>query len=230
MTAAEEGARELGRERLRAVTSSTIGLGDQIYDSIGEAIVDGRLAPGERLSDRVLAEELGVSRTPIREALQRLEWLGLVEMSPSRFTRVTELSAELVASTVEYADLQAGVALRLAMRRMDDSQLDEAIVLLDRMIAATDQEDAEALALESRLFVDHLTTHSGNPVFARMQHQVALLVARSIGQAPALLGTHEFPGECYRQMRAAMQERDADAAERWFRAQHDQSAVVPTAD
>ena len=59
-------------------------LGDEVYARLGEAILDGSLAPGERLRDHDLAEWLGVSRTPVREALQRLERVGLVEVSPHR--------------------------------------------------------------------------------------------------------------------------------------------------
>src|SRR6478752_2512141 len=62
-------------------------LGDEVFARLGEAILDGQLAPGERLRDHELAQRLGVSRTPVREALQRLERTGLVEVSPNRYTR-----------------------------------------------------------------------------------------------------------------------------------------------
>ena len=65
-------------------------LGDEVYALLGEAILDGRLPAGERLRDQELAERLGVSRTPVREALQRLERTGLVEVAPNRYTRVSD--------------------------------------------------------------------------------------------------------------------------------------------
>ena len=66
-------------------------LRDSAYDSLCNAIVSGTLAPGERLHDAQLCRWLGLSRTPIREALIRLEEEGLVELAPQRFTRVTGL-------------------------------------------------------------------------------------------------------------------------------------------
>lgn len=206
--------------RLGRLEAEDHALGDRVYASISGAIVDGLLAPGERVSDKELAEALGVSRTPVREALQRLSWAGLIEVSPSRYTRVTEVTEEMIASTLEYTGLQAGIALQLALRRMDDAQLAETIALLDRMIAASDADDADDLMLASRLFVGYLTRLSGNPVFGRVMHEASLLTERNLRQARPVIGTREFRRDCYRKMRAAMLARDADAAEHWFRVQH----------
>src|ERR671935_2998859 len=63
-------------------------LRDRAYAALRDAIVDGTLAPGERLRDQELCEWLGLSRTPVREALARLEDDGLVETAPQRYTRV----------------------------------------------------------------------------------------------------------------------------------------------
>src|SRR4051794_41863305 len=64
-------------------------LRDRAYHALRDAIVDGTLAPGERLRDAELTRWLGLSRTPVREALARLELDGLVETPPPRVTRVT---------------------------------------------------------------------------------------------------------------------------------------------
>src|SRR3954471_15602780 len=66
-------------------------LRERAYLALRDAIVDGTLAPGERLRDVELTRWLGLSRTPVREALARLELDGLVETAPQRFTRVTPL-------------------------------------------------------------------------------------------------------------------------------------------
>ena len=76
-------------------------LAERVFDIIGEAIVSGRLAPEERVNDKELASALGISRTPVREALQRLTWVGLVEMSPSRYTRITPITDKSVETTIE---------------------------------------------------------------------------------------------------------------------------------
>lgn len=69
-------------------------LRDQVYDSLKKAIVTLELAPGQRIMDKELAAEFGVSRTPVREALKRLEDEGLVESLPGSQTRITNIQLE----------------------------------------------------------------------------------------------------------------------------------------
>ncbi|GGM36137.1 GntR family transcriptional regulator [Microbacterium saperdae] len=207
------------QESLGPLAAGTV-LSDRVFETVSDAIVSGRIPGGQQVSDKSIAEALGISRTPVREALQRLAWLGLVEVSPNRYTRVTEVTDEMVSSTLEYTGMQAGMALQLAMRRMDDAALQEAVAMLDRMIAASDADDADDLMLAARMFVGFLTRESGNRLFATVMHESSLLVARNLRQSSTLIGTATFRGECYRQMRAAMLIRDADAAELWFRRQH----------
>jgi DNA-binding GntR family transcriptional regulator len=67
---------------------------DQVYDALLDAIYTGQLQPGEKLNDAELATWLGVSRTPIRQALQRLESQGVVETEANRWTRVTPIDLD----------------------------------------------------------------------------------------------------------------------------------------
>src|SRR5690606_3454106 len=75
---------------LTPITTSDAALGDVVYSVLGTAIRDGVLPAGRRLRDVEVAEALGVSRTPVREALQRLARIGLVEVSASRYTKVAQ--------------------------------------------------------------------------------------------------------------------------------------------
>jgi DNA-binding GntR family transcriptional regulator len=106
----------------RAATRRTL-LRDQAYAQLRDAILDGTLEPGEQLKDVELAEWLGLSRTPIREALARLEEYGLVETKPNSYTRVAPLSASDArdAFTV-YAALEA-LAASLGVPRLDETDL-----------------------------------------------------------------------------------------------------------
>src|SRR6478752_3496650 len=133
-------------------------LGDEVYARLGEAILDGRLAPGERLRDQELAEWLGVSRTPVREALQRLERAGLVEVSPHRYTRVSHPNQQ--NDTVELVAFNMGLAVRMASARADGDALGLALERLDDVIAASRANDPEALALASHAFFSVVTRAS----------------------------------------------------------------------
>lgn len=65
---------------------------EEVYNTLLNWIMDGELRPGEKLLDKELAENMGVSRTPVREAIRRLEDKGLIESSANRWTRVAEVS------------------------------------------------------------------------------------------------------------------------------------------
>jgi biotin operon repressor len=77
-------------------------LRDVVYDKMLAAIVDGTLEPGERLNDDALCSWLGVSRTPVREAITQLHGIGLVEIEANRFTKVASLDDDLYAEAAQF--------------------------------------------------------------------------------------------------------------------------------
>jgi DNA-binding GntR family transcriptional regulator len=105
-------------------------IGEQLCDRLEEAIIDGRLAPGERIHADDLAEHFGVSRIPIREALRALQANGWLEIHPRRETVVPMQTAEELADLFEVRLLIDVEAARLAADRRgeDDVRLLEAIV------------------------------------------------------------------------------------------------------
>jgi DNA-binding GntR family transcriptional regulator len=106
----------------RATASRTL-LRDQAYARLRDAILSGTLEPGEQLRDSELAEWLGLSRTPIREALARLEEYGLVETKPNSYTRVAPLSAQDARDAfIVYAALEA-LAASLGVPRLTGDDL-----------------------------------------------------------------------------------------------------------
>jgi DNA-binding GntR family transcriptional regulator len=93
-------------------------LRDTAYARLREAIVDGVLAPGEALHDEELCGWLGLSRTPVREALRRLQDEGLVDMAAQRYTRVAELTVRDVHEVVPLLAAVHGLATELAVPRL----------------------------------------------------------------------------------------------------------------
>lgn len=107
----------------RPDTARTL-LRDQAYGRLRDAILDGTLEPGEQLKDAELAEWLGFSRTPIREAVARLEEYGLVETKPNSYTRVAPLSARDARDAFPvYAALEA-LAASLGVSRLAEADLE----------------------------------------------------------------------------------------------------------
>ncbi len=125
----------------------SVPLRDQAYRVLLEAIVSGRLAPGARIRDQDLADELNLSRTPVREALQRLADEGLVEARPRSHTQVTPLDARVATDAFSVVAALHALAARLALpawERADTQRLIAANALLADALATLDPAGAVA--------------------------------------------------------------------------------------
>ena len=99
-------------------------LRDDAYRAIRDAIVDGTLAPGERLNDGDLTEWLGVSRTPVREALARLERAGLVQTKPGRHTIVSPVDVRAARNALSVTGAMFELAVREAIPHLSTADFD----------------------------------------------------------------------------------------------------------
>jgi DNA-binding GntR family transcriptional regulator len=101
-------------------------LGDQVYAIIWERIISGQLGPGDKLSDLRLSEDLGVSRTPVREALHRLAQNGIVRNESRRGFFLASFSSQDVAEVYDIRTALESLSVRLALPHLADAELDEA--------------------------------------------------------------------------------------------------------
>ena len=99
-------------------------LREVVSEALRQAIKDGVLKPGERLMEIQLAEELGVSRTPIREAIRKLELEGFVVMVPRRGTYVADISLKDIAQVFEIRSALEELAAGLAAERITPDELE----------------------------------------------------------------------------------------------------------
>ncbi len=120
-------------------------LRDVVFENLREAIVEVKLSPGQRLMEFQLADQLGVSRTPVREAIRKLELEGLVIMLPRKGAYVANMSLKDVIDVLEIRASLEGLAAYLAAERMTD----EDILKLEKIAEDFDQgkenEDLETL-------------------------------------------------------------------------------------
>lgn len=107
-----------------------------VYDTIREAILSGRYAPGQRLMADGLAQELGTSRMPVREALHRLEVAGLVSITPHRGAIVSELSRAEIVEIYHIRAVLEGLAARLAAPHLVAGDHARLNALIDEMVSA----------------------------------------------------------------------------------------------
>jgi len=119
-------------------------LSNQIYAVLKEMIADHRFQPGARLNIESIARELDVSRTPVWEAVRRLEQEGLVENIPNRGVFMSALTAEKVLDLYAVREVLEGMAARLAAARIDDRALDRMSECLQMQREVVAQQDLVA--------------------------------------------------------------------------------------
>lgn len=98
-------------------------LRDVVFENLREAILEGKLKPGQRLMEVQLAEQLGVSRTPVREAIRKLELEGLVVMLPRKGAYVANMSLKDVIDVLEIRAILEGLAASLAAERINPEDI-----------------------------------------------------------------------------------------------------------
>lgn len=103
---------------MRLVMDEYLPLRDVVFNALRESILHGELKPGEHLVEVTLAQQLGVSRTPIREAMHKLEQEGLVKMMPRRGARVASISEKNVHDVLEVRKALERLAAELAVARI----------------------------------------------------------------------------------------------------------------
>jgi DNA-binding GntR family transcriptional regulator len=137
-------------------------LREVVFDTLRDAIISGVLRPGERLMETPLAEELGVSRTPIREAIRKLELEGFVVMFPRKGAYVAGISLKDIADVFEVRAAMEALAVGLAAERITPEELEE----LERVIVCKkeiiDEGDISRFVESDMKFHDALYRASRN--------------------------------------------------------------------
>jgi DNA-binding GntR family transcriptional regulator len=137
-------------------------LREVVSETVREAIVNGTLKPGERLMEIQLAEELGVSRTPIREAIRKLELEGFLIMVPRRGTYVADISLKDINEVFEIRTALEVLAAGLAAERITGEELEQLERLLVQIGEYIDAGDTDRIVEADGLFHDILYKASRN--------------------------------------------------------------------
>jgi DNA-binding GntR family transcriptional regulator len=195
-------------------------LSDEVYATIGAAILDGRLRPGQRLRDVELAAQLGISRTPVREALQRLERFGLVEIAVGRYTRVSEPDERLRRETADLTVYFMGNALRMSLAVCSDEQQASLLAAADAVVAAAAAGDRLRLFDASVTMFEGVTRATANTVFIGVMRETALAIQRNLREWNAFLDEPLTRPESYADLRDCIARRDGDGAEQALRVIH----------
>ena len=153
-------------------------LRDAVHDRLRDAIVDGTLAPGEVVRDTELAEWLGVSRTPVREALLRLGGTGLVRAAPGRSTVVAEIDLDEVREAHTVVATMHRLAVAEAVALLTGDHLDRMRAANARFAAAVAAHDAGAALAADDAFHAVAVEASANRALASVLDQFGPVVRR----------------------------------------------------
>ncbi len=137
-------------------------LREVIFNTIREAIISGELKPGERLMEVQLAEKMGVSRTPVREAIRKLELEGLVEMIPRKGAHVAEVSVKDIMDVLELRSTLDGLATELAAERITDDEIKELKHIYSQFVSYVEKDNLPGIVKKDVEFHDVIYRSSRN--------------------------------------------------------------------
>ena len=129
-------------------------LREVIFTTLREAIIVGELKPGERLMEVQLAQKMGVSRTPIREAIRKLELEGLVEMLPRKGASVADLSVKDIMDVLEVRANLDALASSLSATRITEEEIKELKHIQNQFVSYVEKENVQGAVKKDVEFHD----------------------------------------------------------------------------
>jgi len=203
----------MGEKRLLPVNlDSYKPLRELVLEAIREAIKNGTLQPRERLMEIQLADDLGVSRTPVREALRKLEQEGFIVMVPRKGAYVSDLSMKDVADVFEIRAALDGLAGGLAAERITEEELE----LMERMLVekgeAINQNDIDKLVEADTRFHEAMYMASRNERLSNIISNLREQIQRFRLTSLSVPGRREDSLKEHRQILEAIQARDIQLA------------------
>lgn len=201
---------EINQRRAKTITSIAV-------DAIEDMIVSGELVAGDRINESSLAEQLGISRGPIREACRSLEQAGLLTSQTNRGMYVREVSLEEARDLYELRGAVAGLAGELIVKRAKDVEIQQLLQLVEQMqVAADGSKTAEYFRLNLQ-FHDGLVRAARNSAledtYRKIVNQLHLLRRRGLVQE----GNLQVSNREHREIVSALSERDAQKASQAIR-------------
>ncbi|MGL5435964.1 MAG: GntR family transcriptional regulator [Lachnospiraceae bacterium] len=147
---------------LKVNMNEYLPLRDVVFNTLRQAILKGELEPGERLMEIQLADRLGVSRTPIREAIRKLELEGLVLMIPRKGAEVAKISEKSLRDVLEVRRSLEELAIELACERMSEEDIEKLEAAQEVFQEAVEHGDSMTIAETDEAYHDIIYNGTGN--------------------------------------------------------------------
>lgn len=159
--------------RFQANMDEFLPLRDVVFNTLRKAILTGELKPGERLLEIHLANQLGVSRTPIREAIRKLELEGLVIMMPRRGAEVAQITEKSLRDVLEVRRTLDALCAELACDRITDEEKERLKEACEEFEKATVTGDATTIAEADVALHDIIVKATGNQRLVQLIHNLS---------------------------------------------------------
>lgn len=156
---------------------SGVSLRERIKNSIQDDIMSGRLKPGDKLDEQLIAKRNKASRTPVREAINQLAMNGLVELQENRGAFVSQISVTQVIHMFEVLNALEATCARYAAQRITDRQLQNLRKLCDKGLELAERKDLDAYAACNLAFHKAIYEATHNPFFQEVTMQVRMRLA-----------------------------------------------------
>ena len=193
-------------------------LRDQVYDILKKRIIFRKIGSGKKINEEELAKALGVSRTPIRETLLRLEHEGIVKIIPRRGAFVVSQSDDKVSDLLQVREVLEGLVARLATENMKNELLDRLRLCLEKVSSADNDEDRLLKYTPADIeFHALLLEACDNKLLKNMMESVNVHLQMVRLRTVALPGRPEQTVREHYEILAAIQKRDPDLAEKRMR-------------
>lgn len=172
-------------------------LRDVIFNTLREAIIAGELKPGERLMEVQLSEKMGVSRTPVREAIRKLELEGLVDMIPRKGAHVAELSVKDIMDVLEVRASMDGLATSLSALRITEEEINELKHVYSQFESYVEKENLQGSIKKDVEFHDIIYRSSRNDKLIQILnnlreqvHRFRVIYLKGFGNSKELIKEH----------------------------------------
>lgn len=197
---------------LTKIDDLAVPLRSQVAERLRQGMLSAALKPGDRLRERTLCEELGVSRTSVREALRMLESEGLVTMVPNKGAIVTRAGVKDAVDVYHTRAALEGLMVRLFVQRASDAQIAQLETIVDRIEAGNRRFDLDRFRRLKTEFYRVLVEGADNPAAARALGAIHTRVAQFWATSLARTGRAEASVVEVRRMVAAIRARDEAGA------------------
>lgn len=189
-------------------------LRDVVFDHLRNSILNGELKPGERLMEVQLAEQLGVSRTPVREAIRKLELEGLVVMVARKGAYVADVSVKDILDVLEVRSVLEGLAASLAAERITEEELEKLELISYKFNRYLENDDTEGMIEMDVQFHDQIIESTRNPKLIHIAQSLQEQVHRFRVTYFSELGKYSGIHSEHQAILEAIANRDAAEAQR----------------